>query len=154
MGPGWQAEVRRDGRRPVYKTFPTREEAVAYAEQVEEEFRLDQMLKSALANHYSGIAAVWQLARGELQSAHQGEPTAEQIADFIANDQRLLRLACLSAVRSPETPEHATAPEDAATVLWYLGQLAERREAVSGIGKDQAAGAEEDDAARGAGDAA
>jgi hypothetical protein len=130
MGKGWQAEVRRYGRK-VYRTFSTREEAESYVELIEGELHQLQQVKAASDNRYSAIVAVWQFAYREVQQAnHGGEPSPEAVADHIAKDPRLLKMARMSRVRLSETPGQEARPWDATTLLEHFGRLEEHREAL------------------------
>lgn len=130
MGKGWQAEVRRYGHK-VYRTFPTREEAGRYAEAIEEEMLRAQQLADAFNNRYSAFVVVWQFAYRELRQMNYGdEPSNEEIANHIAKDTRLLKIAGMSHVRLDETPEHEAASWDTIGILEHFARLDEQREAI------------------------
>jgi hypothetical protein len=71
--------------------------------------RLSELLYAAFNSRYHAFLTAWQFAYIEWKQAHhsdeppyqQLEPSYEQVADHIAKDPRLLRVACMSHVRVP-----------------------------------------------------
>jgi hypothetical protein len=130
MGRGWQVEMRRYGRRSMYRTFREQGEAERYAAAINEEADSAQQFKAAFENRYSAFVVAWQFAGHELRNANYGEePSDEEIADYIAKDERLLKLARMSFQRIPETPEREGAPWDATTIIEHFIRLRALREA-------------------------
>jgi hypothetical protein len=150
MGQGWQAEVRRYGRK-VYRTFATREEAESYATAIEEELARARLFADAFSNRYSGFVAVWQFAFRELRQLNGADPTNEEIAAHIAAAPQLLQIAGVvagtSLVRMPETPDHEFISWDADEILAYFDRLNRQREAIEETIELIDRGGEDDDAA-------